>query len=386
MSDIDFDELDREVKKLVNTDDPQVEKDTFSDVSSVDTEKENSTSTTLSSEAGNGTDKTDTETIDEQKPAKPRGRFMDVVHPSSDMAAGDEELGARLTSQNDRKSLTPVHEAEDVRSEEDESLNDGLTADPTSLPDLHEEEKKDTDKTEDTSETPAEVSEPTELDVPSSAFLADAKVEKRPLGQHSDAAVDAATDKTDSGPDTQKAPSYVSAVDDIAQKAIDEANGKTDDGEEKPPVEENVPLPPELEKDLVAIEAGESPDDILSGTLEDGEAKKEEATESKDESDDKEVDDKKEDDKALKSDSATTSLLSSGSIPQQYKIAMQQKTGDSETKQLFAAEHYTTTPAKSAKKGASTFATIMQWFFIVVGVLLLGAVIGAGLYTFVSNQ
>lgn len=384
MSDIDFDELDREVKKLVTNDSSQDDAPESAEINNAhdeNTTDEISPTSLESSDTELSKSDEDT-TTDDQKSTKPRGRFMDVVHPSSDMAAGDEELGARLTSQNERKSLTPVHEVEEVKRDLPEAETKQPPKDGADMPDpidFHEQKNaQDGDM-----QNADEVEKPAELDMPSSAFLADAKVEKRPLGQHSESGMTDASKEGESDEKKDDAP-VGNAVDDIAQKAIDEANGKTEEDKDKTaPVEENVPLPPELEKDLVAIEAGQSPDEILSGTSDENEeVEKPDAAEQnspEDKNDDTDNDD-------TKSDSHTAAILSSGSIPQQYKIALQQKTGDESAKQLFAAEHYTTTPTKAAKKGASTFATVMQWFFIVVGVLLLGAVIGAGLYTFVSNQ
>jgi hypothetical protein len=389
MSDIDFDELDREVKKLVNTNEPQDAAENISVTSSQAEHNEilDDTHSFAEADINDNTEEkhedADTSMMSDQKSAKPRGRFMDVVHPSSDMA-GDQGLGARLTSQGERKSLTPMHTEQVQAAQDDTNDNNGSVREvqSTDMPDpidVHESQSSaNVEKMPDSSDKESEAKE---LDMPSSAFLADAQVEKRPLGQHSDSPDKDEDTSEKETPATQTDEPAGNEVDNIAQKAIDEANGKTDDAADASSIDTNVPLPPELEKDLVAIEAGESPDEILSGTVESDEEKQDNQTETTDAA-------QKEDGDAAadKKTDTTTSLLSSGSIPQQYKIAMQQKANGETGKQLFDAEHYTTTPAKAAKKGASTFATIMQWFFIVVGVLLLGAVIGAGLYTFVSNQ
>lgn len=406
MSDIDFDELDREVNKLVNQSDG--EQETPNEPTAVDSPRVVDDSTKqVQDESHDGP----------QLSTKPRGRFMDVVHPSSDMSTS-EEVPTSLTPSSERKSLSPLSlqdsdTASQSASDDDTSKSDVNTApesthvnqdhqvvkpqDTTDMPDpieVHEALRaKSTDEKEaDTTERhnskddqKDEDDDNASIDQPSSAFLADAQVEKRPLGKFSEEPSGDGVSKDD-------------PVSKTAQAAIDQANGKDiSEGqtEDSPPEEPILPLPPELEKDLVAIEAGESPDDILSGDdvikSQDMEESSNEAaantdTVEKDKSNDKKIgasDGSQEaDDKA-----AATTLLASGSIPQQYKIALQQKVeGSDDPKQLFAAEHHATGPSRQAGKQHSKAAAFLQWVLIVVGVLLLGATIGAGLYVFVSNQ
>jgi len=142
---------------------------------------------------------------------KRSGRFMDVVHPSSDMRKSSTfaNRSARgVTPLNPNVTAETSAPAESLTSEESSSTDPEVTASSeTSWPDpidMHEQQQAATPEistpAQDDTPTPADtVPETPPADVPteenesSSPFLADAKVEKRPLGGGSDAPVPGTT-------------------------------------------------------------------------------------------------------------------------------------------------------------------------------------------------
>lgn len=398
MSDIDFDELDREVSKLVGNSKPESQPsepvETKEDAGqATETHEVPSPENTPS---GSSQPVVDGGGDDSIIAAKPRGRFMDMVHPSSDMAKEGAAV-SQLSTGAERQSINPLpdpdtleenlsdndsksnisddfskKEERDTLSEESGSKEESIS--PTDMPDpidVHEslndtpdeqESKLVANTTPDTPEVSASSDDSSTPEV--GPFVADAKEEKRPLGQFSDTV------------EPEKSES-----DKEIDKILTQEDG--DEGEKDKPGAVQYNLPPELEKDLVAIEAGESPDEILSSVDEKDSGEKTEKKEEKTEEDpekDAETANKKLDD-------TSAALLASGSIPQQYKIAIKEKAGikDDDSSQLFKAEHYETSPAKKTHH-KSKVASVLQWFFIIVGIILLGGTIGFAVFTFVSSQ
>lgn len=404
MSDIDFDELDREVSKLVGNSKPdnqpseptETKEDAGQAVETHEAPPVENTSPMIGQSA------VDEGEYDSTIAIKPRGRFMDMVHPSSDMAKEGAAV-SQLSAGTERQSITPLSDSDslqgnlsgdDMKSDIDDtsskkeelvtaSHEGGDREEPTSPTDMPDpidvhESLSDTDlrienETPDEQEVKPDVDTTPDMPVVGvksdagtpeiGPFVADAKEEKRPLGQFSDTV------------EPEKSES---------DKEIDKILSQEDNGEAEGDKPDTVQynLPPELEKDLVAIEAGESPDEILSSVEDKDDTEKTEKKEEK-----TEEDSVKDDDISKKLDDTSAALLASGSIPQQYKIAIKEKAGikDDDNSQLFKAEHYETSPAKKSHH-KSKVASVLQWFFIIVGIILLGSTIGFAVFRFVSSQ
>lgn len=210
MKDIDFDELDRAVNSVIGT-------------ASSDMVAEPAPESTNSDEtipvAVSVTSSTSQVDDSQNQPAAPAplaarrssGRFMDVVHPSSDMRS--------TTSESSTPSLPQFGKTVTPSAEFEETPQDTTTeASPEAWPDPIDMAQQDTSPEVSSPETPLE-----------SPFLADAKVEKRPLGAFSS--------------DT---PEPTEAVD---QKTNEESEI------EEHPIHTDVPMPAELQDDLLSIES-----------------------------------------------------------------------------------------------------------------------------------
>lgn len=352
MSDIDFDELDREVSKLVGDTDSSTVPVTVTPKEEVVT--------------GDATDDIATVTR--------RGRFMDVMHPSSDMATKEEASAAsQLSDGAERQTIEPIDtiepESAHVETEEQPKLYSTDMPDPI---DVHESRQQVETPQEDSYQS--ELVDSSEPDTPTNTidnvapndpFVVDAKVEKRPLGQFSDD-----TSLVEEAPSPEPTVTQDDNPDNIATNST------------------QYSLPPELEKDLVAIEAGKSPDDILSADdVTNNDSQEDDLTISEEGQLGKEEESKEDAPSDRQLSESSAALLASGSIPQQYKLAIKEKAGikDDTSSQLFQAEHYDTSPGKATKHKSKATSALM-WFFIVVGILLLGGVIGYAVFGFVSSQ
>lgn len=160
MHDIDFDELDKAVNSVTNPkmDEPKAASDTDSVGVKVTppAAKREEPSTSAA----------------QRSPERSQGRFMDMVHPASDMrskAGGVPERPERDRSQVPERSSTPE------RSEEPAGPDRSFEwPDPIDMKGTHSEANEE--KVEEPAPKPLE-----------SPFLNDTKVEKRPLGAFSDA-------------------------------------------------------------------------------------------------------------------------------------------------------------------------------------------------------
>lgn len=154
--------------------------------------------------------------LEEAKPVKRSGRFMDVVHPSSDMANASNVPD--MSSSTDRKgaAVMPPSQSESIESTiASSTMQTAKPQQPTTPPDTPE---------------------------PKSPFLPDAKVEKRPLGPIT---ADASSTNSDQGMPEQP-------------------DAKPDTRSKNAPA--SVPLPDELKGELVSIDAAEHGPMTPSGT------------------------------------------------------------------------------------------------------------------------
>ncbi|TAL14556.1 hypothetical protein EPN95_02415 [Patescibacteria group bacterium] len=296
MKDIDFDELDRAVNSLVNPDAKSAPAETAPSEPVVSAPAEQSTTSPLAER-------------------RSTGRFMDVVHPSSDM-----------------RGSVPARPAE---PEATTQLDTSVPSEPQTTPAVQTPSPSDSGtnvEPEATIPEPAttDTSEPLE-----SPFLADAKVEKRPLGAFSD-------EVHDSSP----APSIATASPtepDLEALSLDsplQVTSKPDDH----PIEKDTPLPAELGTDLLSIEANEDP-----------------AT------------NKAEETPPIPAPDTTP--VGPTSITPQY--TQQPSTGDKPAGNIFdTAAYKKPQPVKGRKSGLF----IVLWIFLL---LVVGAGIGAAVYFFV---
>ncbi len=393
MSDLDFDELDKAVNSLVGDSDAGDEKKDVTSQKPSNDEKPSDAS----------------EKIGPSLPSRRSGRFMDMKHDSSDMQKKDSSL-----MKPSKTTITPINpgvkkEAEDAKEAQDEAKPKSDWPDPidsakavndeeskeeptpvsTDMPDpldhmasndtsndSDKSDVKDTDKAEekeseendapsedkkDEPELDYEETDPKKDDKKDSPFIDDAKVEKRPLGGFSSES-------------PVLPPSEV--------KKDEDGKSSEDSKEEKPTPEEPIELPPELDKDLVAIEAGEA---IETQTPKKDEQKDPEETEkaedkSEDQTDEKEPVEQKDRVSELLASAAT------GSIPEQYK--RQNRSHELHAPHpLFDADHYKDSPkGTTPKKPKSLAAKIFQWIFISLGLVLLGGSLGAAAYVLLSKS
>lgn len=273
MKDIDFDELDRAVSSVLE---PAAD-DTTPAVAvtkptqpAAEPDKTEATPVVASSSAAEATPPAP---VEPETPVaasaaktplafKRRGQFMDVVHPSSDMTGKSEAgtsapvrkvtlqpLSTSVEPESTPEAVTPTEENEPVTDQTADPLSvvvsaesqpsaeaveatpvDQVMPDPLDVMQAQEATKEaaaaETSTVEDTLEAVPEASEPVpteEESAPSTPFLADTKVDKRPLDAFS--------------PEETETPAEPTPVD---------------------PVVTSEPLPPELQADVVAVEANPS--------------------------------------------------------------------------------------------------------------------------------
>ncbi len=374
MSDIDFDELDKAVNSLVG-DSPSAEK---KDQPAIPAPK-----------AAETIEKPQT-TSTPSLPSRRAGRFMDMKHDSSDMKKANSP--SLMTSTNgklqplssdikpDEKPAAADKETKNdwpdpIKSQDLESQNDDAAdaSVSTNIPGPNQKKDEPEIKFE---ETDPKKEDDKDDDKKPSPFLDDAKVEKRPLGGFAgDApAEDQKDDKNDKD-----------------NKDGDKKDSK--EGEEEPvappaPVE----LPPELDKDLVAIEAGEAPENLkaeepIPALDESNESSKED--DKKDDDKDHDKNDKAKDEKESKKDhkdevSQLLATAAGGSIPDQYK--RENRSHELHTPHpLFDADHHKNAPVSAPKKPKSLFKKVFSWLFIATGILLGGASLGFAAFYFTSQ-
>lgn len=351
MKDLDFDELDRAVNSLMSgggskpagsvapVSQPVVnEEQPVAGESTADTPIPETVPAELKAEVSVPASKPSAPTATSPiVPQRRSGRFMDVVHPSSDMKSSNTmpnrpksvvaPINADITSESVEKKpeepvfdpLAMVHvdapsalqKTSDVSEPELKKQDEHSWPDPI---DMHEK-SVDSDAelsstTEDSSLSAApEVAEPKNEDdsvsdkqesndyiETSSPFLPDAKVEKRPLGGLPSSAPTNVDDKTSTTLSAPKEKDESSVVHD-EKESTDEVT--VSDDVKKDSSKATEPLPAELSKDIIAVEA--------AGNIHESDAtEKDDANE-----------DKASEPKISKDD---TPLPGMTSITQQYKI------------------------------------------------------------------
>lgn len=252
------------------------------------------------------------------------GRFMDVVHPSSDMRSSAVPSRPAAREGMTVQPISPEPKVEAV-AETTPAPEPAVTPKTTDWPDpldFHgfKDEPlaaKPTDKPADDVDLPdLEAAPPLE-----SPFLPDAKVEKRPLGAFADS------------PAVEPVPSKV--ADEPAKPSLDE-----DENTDRP-IGDDTPLPAELQDNLLSIEANEDTSKVSAEPEE---------------------------------PAVQSTMVETMSIPQQY--VEKPSTGDRPASgaSIFDVEAYRKpAPAKKSKSG---------WLMVVWIVLLiiLGVGAGAGFY------
>lgn len=212
MTDIDFDELDRAVSSAIGPDSGTKKATEPSDTVPVSISTAPAPTTTPLAER------------------RSSGRFMDVVHPSSDMRSSSS-VPARPVKHEEftiNSSQTPEP------SESNESIN--TTPDP--IEDTEITNKSDQTLDEESSKEP---NAPLE-----SPFLSNAKVEKRPLGAFSNEVhVNEPTPPVDSSNPSDNVDSEPSMIEPA------KINDQTDNPDA------DTPMPAELQPGLLSIEANE---------------------------------------------------------------------------------------------------------------------------------
>lgn len=239
MKDLDFDELDRAVNSLIGGDQNQI-----------DGEKEDTGATATASVPDSGAP-----TLQTLAARRSSGRFMDVVHPSSDMRSSfvpprpTSREGLAVQPNNTSVVETPVMST--PAPETDQAVSEEVTN-----PEPVKSEWPDPIEFSKPFEQPVEEPAPTNVDtLPAesttaindsdtlppleSPFIADAKVEKRPLGAFADEPASPVVESTlteeqKSEPD----------VDLSATNVADAPSSET-------------PMPAELQNDLLSIESNE---------------------------------------------------------------------------------------------------------------------------------
>lgn len=349
MKDIDFDELDQAVSSVLKTPaapepaeskpektEPEAEKSTASEAEQVDV-------TTSSVEPPvAATPETPAPAAKTPLAIKRRGQFMDVVHPSSDMTgkpgeapAPAKKVSIQPISTSVEPDPTPGTELPEAKAsaEDTEAVTETPQApvetvepapadkawpDPLDVMETQEEETDTQSAPPQTVEdTPVDVAtstddETTEEAAPTTPFLTDTKVEKRPLDAFAG----------------EEAPAEVAA---------------------EAPVAATGSIPPELQPEVVAVEA--NPSDKVE----------EEAPEVK------------EDVPAPAEDKAEPEASFNTSIPQQYAASEAQAEDDHsifDTKEY----HQPITPTKSKKRG------LPGWLVATLVILLLAGLGAAGGY------
>lgn len=376
MKELDFDELDRAVNSLmtnVKKDDASSEQEKTvtlpsntndsSLASNPPTDQKRATPLTSPSLPADGTSKTSLAT-------RRGGRFMDVVHPSSDMKKADAPIkpvsrqGATLNPVNN----TPQKEdaVEKIAVEPTALLETTEPVAKSEWPDPLDMAKFKTSSEDEKPKVPVDQPVPQEKsdDVPplTSPFLPDTKVEKRPLGG---ALPDEDIPVTPKGAGKENLSAY----------------DPNDQLPALPTTEVEKPLPEELQGDLVAIESGhatplkipsEAPPSAKQ-SQEDDEAKPLESSGEQKEDKAPATISKPQQVNTTQSESP----VSTGpvSIPQQYRE--EPNSGDQENGSIYDTDAYHQPLAHPAQKKSGWL-----WVVWILLILILGACVGAALFMF----
>ena len=409
MKDLDFDELDRAVNTLMN-DVPK------SDLSSDDQIKTLSIDSTIPDDAAVPTvDATPASPASDSAPAatpvvsaptpqqksavtppaaRRGGRFMDVVHHSSDMKKDQPATPATRPQPVSRQGVTidpikstapsmaasssvaPAVQSEPVIAKKEETVSaptdtasmsdwpDPLDmstpkSTPASQPEPIVEQPDPMPLLEEGSETAVTTPASEDLQPLTSPFLSDAKVEKRPLGSGQPSL------PTEEAPEPDHTPVVSNSDIDLT------ANNPADQLPATPEAKKD--LPPELQGDLVAIESGSAADEAKPEESE--KASKEEVKESKSEEREVKAEPTPHPTALLEANSEDDKPEFTGptSIAQQYKE--EPNTGDPKNGAIYDTDTYHKPLAHPAQKKSGWL-----WVIWIVLILLVGAGAGAALY------
>lgn len=281
------------------------------------------------------------------------GRFMDVVHPSSDMKQPTPQKPTTRQGINISPAPSPLvvpSKLPDVVADDKPKAAEPTTQDAASeWPDpLDVARSHGTNSDQDSTPTDLAGEDKAPLTSP---FLSDAKVEKRPLG----GAVTPAEQPSEP----------------VAEAALPEQDHNVADGASPQdqtvanPIDFDAPLPEELQGNLVAIESGEAEVTAASTLEAPASANVPAAVEKQPE----------HPAKALIPDHFTNEDMPKGpaSIAQQYKE--EPKTGDQTNGAIYDTEAYHKPLAHPAKKSSGWL-----WIVWIILILAVGAGIGAALY------
>lgn len=228
MTDLDFEELDRAVNSAMGTEQSGVSEEDVKNIK-IKADDESAPIDTVSQERKIQSPeprKSEKAVFKSRQAVRSSGRFMDVVHPSADM----------------RPNLYPKSEDKDSQKQKkEETKTEKEITNPHNMPDpldVH----KETD-----SKSKSNEGEDKKSDSP---FIADAKVEKRPLGAFSD--IDKKESETTKNPTDEKKDTLVEEP--LKDEAPYEPNSES----------RNVYLPPELQKDILDVESDPTTDKLGS--------------------------------------------------------------------------------------------------------------------------
>lgn len=399
MSELDFDELDKAVNNLMSGV-PKVEPPKTDDIKTLDI------SSTLPDDSRPPLDQLDSALTAVNGPAKKEspspvvsspaaslatrrsGRFMDVVHPSSDMKNTSKPMSSRQgvtiepTAAAAERSNTPAveevsiveesaptHEpisspaehSSDAHSEwpdpltmsgyETEEDTNPVVEDATEVAPVASDASNKEDDDEDDSIFSLDDIEETVPEPLTSPFISDAKVEKRPLGG-------LATETTSA---TEPVVTTPAAEEDEPIAADDPADQLPATAADVAPI-----LPPELQKDLMAIETdGDTSAPAPTVTQESTDKVVRPETEAK--IDEPAIVSEKEETEVEKPAVESSVPVGPASIPQQYKE--EPSTGDQTNGGIYDTNNYHQPLAHPVKKKSG-------WLWIVWILLLL--IIGGG--------
>jgi len=286
-----------------------------------------------------------------------RGQFMDMIHPSGDVAVSNKSNDA-VERLNDaiRNSKQPPDE-DGAKNPEDPAAD----AVENSL-DI-EISNDDDNPTEEPSQE--KLAEERPDDAYTSPFLPDAKVEKRPLGMIDEGEMPEALLPVDDGGQGEPEP-RLSGGDDDTESMLDDAEKISDDAEE--PKQSKGPDEISEKPDTADFFAMET-EDQAKETSEESDSTEQDAIQDNAET-------QKANDTPLSSLSSknTGAALANAMIMPQYKPSAPTKSQMTEPGTLYAAA--ATGPLKTKRRKLP----IWIWILIYILLLAIGVVLGAGLY------
>lgn len=345
MKDLDFDELDKAVNSLIASTPGGAgsSNDVSSSMPPERTVPIDPTSAQQPAAASLPTVPIITPTTPVDRPST--GRFMDVVHPSSDMRTS---LVMPERSSNPAP-VTPAPKTPSAMNDFNMPASTPVPTVPTAMPNTSTAKDEDDDDINQLGSDIAKSLGQTPSDSPDSPFLSDTKVEKRPLGAFSD---ELATTPSNTQP----------MVPEVAQPPMVPPVDMP-----KPMSDTDTPLPAELHSDLLSLESDSTTQPEKMPVVE-----------------------KPQPSMPMAPTPAPVPVLTSGpmttaaanttpvstSIPQQYKE--QPSTGDQNSGAIYDTKAYHKPMVKPAKKKSG-----WMWVLWIVILLIAGAGAGAAVYFFV---